>query len=44
VALSAGAIRIDFDATITDTQIEGTLPAIQAGLCTGATGKFTLKR
>jgi hypothetical protein len=40
--ISAGALRIDFDSTITDSSLDGTLTAIAAGGCSGSTGSFVV--
>jgi hypothetical protein len=39
--ITAGAIDVTIDATITGTQMSGTYDAISAGACTGDTGTFS---
>ncbi len=41
---TAGAIRVDLDASWVEDHLEGTYSAISAGACTGDTGTFVLDR
>ena len=41
---TAGAIRVDFAATLLDDRLDGTYAAVSAGFCTGDVGTFDLER
>jgi len=42
--VTAGAIEVTIDATITGTHMSGSYDAVSAGACTGDTGTFTATR
>jgi hypothetical protein len=42
--VTAGAIEVNIDATLTGTEMSGTYDAVSAGACTGDTGTFSAKR
>lgn len=44
VSATAGAIRLDLDATLVDDALNGAWFALAAGTCTGDSGTFSLQR
>lgn len=43
-SLTAGNIRVDFEATVTGNQMNGTYDTVNAGACTGNQGTFTASK